>query len=124
MPISENRREQPGSLMSTIRQHAGIPDAYSWASLGITVLEARNIVTQIDLMHDRLERRARNEARLMNRLEALHAAITEYADNQDVAGDAPWVGDDLRQILTEQATTDQPAPDSRPSVSNGGADRG
>lgn len=100
--------------MHTIRRHAKGLAAYPWATLGINVPDAQKIVAQIDLMHDRLERRARNEARLMNRLEALHAAITEYADNQDVAGDAPWVGDDLRQILTEEATTDQAAPANRP----------
>jgi hypothetical protein len=47
-------------------------------------------------------------------LDALSAAITEYAEAQDVAGDAPWVGDDLRSILAEH---NQGATASRPNSS-------
>lgn len=36
------------TLLDNLRQHAGIPDAYSWATLGVTVTEARELVERFD----------------------------------------------------------------------------
>jgi hypothetical protein len=36
------------TLLDTIKRHAEIPDAYAWASLGITVPEARTLLAYIE----------------------------------------------------------------------------
>jgi hypothetical protein len=60
-----------------------------------------SLLAEVERLREALERRARNEARLANVLDE----VREYAQHQDDAGDAPWVGTDLRGILDEAATS-------------------
>ena len=71
MPNSDLRREEPGSLMQSIRRHATELAAYPWATLGIKVPEAQKIVDQIDLMHDRLDRLREEVAKVTRERDSL-----------------------------------------------------
>jgi hypothetical protein len=59
------------------------------------------LLAEVERLREALERRARNEARLANVLDE----VREYAQHQDDAGDAPWVGTDLHGILDKAATS-------------------
>lgn len=53
------------TLLDKLRQHGGIPDAYSWATVALTVTDARALVVTDELLRSRVRARdyAINEMR-------------------------------------------------------------
>jgi hypothetical protein len=61
------------------------------------------LADHIESLTVEVERRARNEARLMNALDAIEA-LTKDTDGGDVDGDADIPVGELRRVLAEEAT--------------------
>lgn len=65
------------TLLDKLRQHGGIPDAYSWATIALTVDEARAMVGTDELLRARIAERDAAIAQLRAELAAATRRCTD-----------------------------------------------
>ncbi|MCW2768519.1 MAG: hypothetical protein JWO11_4478 [Nocardioides sp.] len=91
------------TLLDRIKQHAQIPDAYSWAVLGISVRDARLLVAQHELHEQRIAA-LRDQLGDPKRCEDCGRTARELIAVQDPDGRITgWVGPTCKRRRDEKA---------------------
>jgi bacterioferritin-associated ferredoxin len=101
------------TLIEKLRLHAGIPYEYGYATLGVTVAEARALVDTDDLLRSRIAKRDKEIGELRAELAAAtrrcadcHRTARDLTEWHEPDGTVVWLGPSCRRRRGEDGQAD------------------